>query len=262
MNYIYKILALLAISSTVFSACKKEPDPHDDHDHDHNTPTTGSLILEFENVVGNEALVLNDSIYLNQNGDTFNVTTFKYYISNVKLYKANGDHYDVPNSYYLIDASNPSSCAFTISSIPTGSYTSIEFMIGVDSTRNVSGVQSGALDPGNNMFWSWSSGYIMVKFEGTSPQSSASQNAVMYHIGGFTGTNNVLKTITPDLHGHSIDISTTSTPQMHLMTDVLEMFKTPTLMDFSVINGIHMPGANAKTVADNYADMITVDHIH
>jgi len=261
MKSIYKIMATLAITSIVLSACKKEPDPIDDTD-DTPTPTTGSLKLEFDNMVGSESLVLNDSIYLNQNGDTFNVTTFKYYISNVKLYKSNGDHYDVPNSYYLIDASNPASSIVNIADIPNASYNSIEFIIGVDSTRNVSGVQSGALDPGNNMFWSWSSGYIMVKFEGTSPQSPASQNSVLYHIGGFSGTNNVLKTITPDLHGHTIDITSTSTPEIHLMTDLLEMFKTPTNMNFATSNNIHMPGAMAKTVADNYADMITVDHIH
>lgn len=262
MKSIYKIVAALAITSVVFSACKKEPDPIDDTTDDTPTPTYGSLTLEFDNVVGGESLVLDDSTYLNQNGDTFNVTMFKYYISNVKLYKANGDHYDVPESYYLVDASTPASSLINIANIPTGTYTSIEFMIGVDSTRNVSGVQSGALDPGNNMFWSWSSGYIMVRFEGTSPQSSASQNAVMYHIGGFSGTNSVLKTITPDLNGHTLDISTTSTPEVHLMTDVLEMFKTPTNMNFATTNSIHMPGATAKSVADNYTDMITVDHIH
>lgn len=253
-----KYIAIAIVILFSIGACKKPPDPIDEDP----IPTTGSLILEFDNVVGGESLVLNDSTYLNQNGDTFTVSLFKYYISNVKLYKANGDHYDVPNSYYLINASVPASSLITINDIPNATYTSIEFMIGVDSTRNVSGVQSGALDPGNNMFWSWSSGYVMVKFEGTSPQSSASQNSVLYHIGGFSGVNNVLKTITPNLQGNSIVITSTTTPDIHLITDLLEMFKTPTSMDFSVINGIHMPGANAKTVADNYADMITFDHIH
>ncbi len=258
MNSLTKILAVATLISLTIGACKKQIDPIDETP----TPTTGSLRLDFDNVVGIESLVLNDSIYLNQNGDTFTVSLFKYYISNVKLYKANGDHYDVPNSYYLIDASIPASSIVTINDIPNETYASIEFMIGVDSTRNVSGVQSGALDPGNNMFWSWSSGYIMVKLEGTSPQSSASQNSILFHIGGFTGPNKVLKTITPNLQGNSIVITSTTTPEIHLMTDVLEMFKTPTSMDFSVTNGIHMPGASAKTVADNYEDMITFDHIH
>lgn len=258
MNSLTKILAVATFISVTIGACKKQVDPIDETP----TRTTGSLRLDFDNVVGLENLVLNDSIYLNQNGDAFTVSLFKYYISNIKLFKANGDHYDVPNSYYLIDASIPNSSIISVNDIPNGTYTSIEFMIGVDSTRNVSGVQSGALDPGNNMFWSWNTGYVMLKLEGTSPQSSASQNSILYHIGGFTGTNNVLKTITPNLQGNTIVINSTTTPEIHLITDVLEMFKTPTLMDFSVTNGIHMPGTAAKTVADNYVDMITFDHIH
>jgi hypothetical protein len=61
----------------------------------------------------------------------------------------------------------------------------MEFMIGVDSARNNSGAQTGALDPTNGMFWSWSTGYIMAKFEGTSAQSPAAANALKFHIGGF-----------------------------------------------------------------------------
>lgn len=259
MNNSIKNICLLVCGIILLSSsCKKDPDETPVEP----TPTTGSLTFEFDNMVGTEELVLNDSFYVNQNLDTFNVTTFKYYISNIKLYKSNGDSYSVPESYYLIDESNASSKTFTLSGIPNDTYTSLEFMIGVDSTRNVSGVQSGALDPGNNMFWSWSSGYIMVRFEGTSPQSTATANGVLYHIGGFSGANNVLKTITPNLNGNSITISSSDTPKIHLKTDLLEMFKSPTTMNFNTTSGIHMPGAMANTVADNYADMITVDHIH
>jgi hypothetical protein len=40
------------------------------------------------------------------------------------------------------------------------------------------------------------------------------------------------------------------------------MFKNPTTVNFATLNTIHMPGANAKTIADNYADMFSVEHIH
>lgn len=259
MKPIKIILSLAVFSSLLATSCKKDPD---EPINNTPTPTTGSITFEFDNMVGSEELVLNDSFYVNQNNDTFNVTLLKYYITNIKLYNSSGNSYAVPESYYLIDESNSSSKTFTINDIPFDTYTTLEFMIGVDSTRNVSGAQTGALDVGNNMFWSWSSGYIMVRFEGTSPQSTATANAVLYHIGGFSGTNNVLKTITPNLNGNTIQVSSSNTPKVHLMTDLLEMFKSPTTMDFGTTNSIHMPGAMAKTVADNYADMITVDHIH
>jgi hypothetical protein len=38
------------------------------------------------------------------------------------------------------------------------------------------------------------------------------------------------------------------------------MFKAPNVIDFATLNTIHMPGANAKTLADNYADMFTITY--
>ena len=66
-------------------------------------------------------------------------------------------------------------------------------MIGVDSARNTSGAQLGALDPANSMFWSWNSGYIFVRMEGNSPQSTQPYNKLQFHIGGFKGATNCIK---------------------------------------------------------------------
>jgi hypothetical protein len=49
--------------------------------------------------------------------------------------------------------------------------TGIRFLLGVDSARNVSGIQTGALDPARGMFWTWNSGYVMAKIEGSSPSA-------------------------------------------------------------------------------------------
>jgi hypothetical protein len=67
--------------------------------------------------------------------------------------------------------------------------------LGVDSIRNVSGIQTGALDPLKGMFWTWNSGYVMAKLEGSSESSNSAGNRFTYHIGGFRPGMNVLKTI-------------------------------------------------------------------
>ena len=54
--------------------------------------------------------------------------------------------------------------------MPAGNYNSLSFLLGVDSMHNVSGAQTGALDPANDMFWTWNSGYVMAKMEGASPR--------------------------------------------------------------------------------------------
>lgn len=132
-------------------------------------------------------------------------------------------------------------------------------MLGVDSLHNVSGAQSGALDPALGNFWSWNTGYIMLKFEGNSPKAPTTDGQLLFHCGGFSGTNSVLKTITLPLP-NAIAVTKSQTPHVHFTTDLLQLFKSPNMIDFSQTTTIHMPGADAKKLSDNYASMFTITY--
>ncbi len=263
MKQIFKTItiAVLAISLT---NCKKDnttPEP---------TPVappvatiaTGNLKIRFEAMVDTNVLALGSQMYTNQAGNTFNVTTYQYYISNIKLTKSDGSVWIETNSYHLIDYSDDATTLLNLANVPFGNYTAIAFTIGVDSLRNVSGAQTGDLDPSKGMFWSWNSGYIMAKFEGTSPQSTANAQKLTFHIGGFSGTNNVIKTIAPSFNNDTAKVTASVSPEIHIANNLLEWFDTPTAIDFSVTNTVHMPGSVAKSIANNYADMFMVEHIH
>ena len=247
------IFALLTATS-----CKKDP-PQPAPTPD---ATTGSITLHFKNMVGDSALVLNTSLYVNANNDTFNVTKFQYYISNIRLIKSDMSVFSESESYHLLKADDIGSLEITLGNVPVGNYTGVQFTIGVDSIRNVSGAQTGALDPANGMFWSWNSGYIMTKFEGTSSKSPEMNGMLMYHVGGFAGVNSVLKTVSPSFNSETATVSESITPGVHLKADLLQWFTSPSNIDFSTMTTIHMPGAAAKMVADNYADMFTVEYIN
>lgn len=266
MKNLFKITAIALLALTLTN-CKKdkdkdpEPTPVDPNPTS-TQPTTGSLKVLFEGMVDTNALVLGSQTYTNQVGNTFNITTYEFFVSNIKLTKMDGSVWTETNSYHLIDYSNDPSTLITIPNVPFGNYKAIEFTLGVDSARNVSGAQTGALDPASGMFWSWNSGYIMAKFEATSPQSTASGNNVKLHIGGFSGANNVIKIINPSFNGDTAKVTSSVIPQIHVSNNVSEWFKSPNVVDFSTTNVIMMPGAQAKAIADNYADMFTVEHIH
>jgi hypothetical protein len=249
----YSLLISLA-SLTLLNSCKK--------DEDDNQPavTTGSVSFELTHKVGSDPLVQNTVNYVNLHGDTFTVTKFRYYISNIVLKRSDGTTYAPSECYYLIDDSVASSKTFTLSNVPVGEYTSMTFMLGVDSMRNCSGAQSGALDPLNGMFWSWNSGYIFMKLEGMS--SASGSGMLMFHVGGFKGTSNAIRTIAPSLNGDVVNVRGGKSSTVHMIADVAEMFANPTTIDFSTLNMIHMPGPDAVTLADNYTDMFRVDHIH
>lgn len=256
------LITVALATAVLFISCKK--DSKDPVPQPITVPeiTTSSLKLEFEPMVGTEALVMGTNTYTNAAGNTFNVTTWKYYISNVKLTKTDNSVVTISDSYYLVDQSTVSGSLIEIKNVPFGDYKAISFVLGVDSARNVSGAQTGALDPANGMFWTWNSGYIMAKMEGTSPQSPDVANKLTFHIGGFSGANSTLKNISISFNSDIATVSKTITPKVHLTSNLLEWFTSPNVIDFTTTYKVHMPGMNAKNMADNYADMFTFEHVH
>jgi len=243
----------LTITAFAFTGCDK----------DDNTPTdsVGEVDIEMENVVGSTPLALNTGSYTTAAGDQFTVTTFKYYISNIKLQKADGTEYVQPDSYYLVNQADDASKHLSLKEVPVGDYTGITFTIGVDSTRNVAGAQTGALDPSNSMFWTWDSGYIFVKLEGTSPQ--AAKGGLVFHIAGFQHPYNTIRTVSPSFNGTTLMVRTDHSPEIHFQADVLKMFAGPNQVRFATLSN-SMGGASSVQIADNYSKggMFTVAHIH
>ena len=248
-NGIFLLLCLGLV--ILFPACKRDKTPAPVEE--------GSLTLKWENVVGAEPLQLDNKWYLNQNLDTFNVSLFRYYISNFQLIKADGTVFSETESYHLVDQARTSSREFTIKSIPYGEYKSIRFLIGVDSTRNRSGIQSGALDVTNDMFWTWQSGYIMLKLEGQQLKSNGNLKDLTFHIGGFSGQYSAVRKV--EIPFNTISINTTTAPIITFYADVLECFKTPNSIKFDDFSSAMAPGVNSTKIADNYSDMFTLKSI-
>ena len=252
-----KRLVFILISGLVIVSCKKDtkaPEPIPEPVADY-----GTVKVSFKNMVDTLPLIFGNT-YKNPNGDTMTINMFKYYISNVVLTKADGSKYTEAESYHLINHGNASTLSFTSSNIPAGTYKSISYIIGVDSTRNVSGAQDGDLKQSLGMFWNWNTGYIMLKLEGNSPQAGSTGKTISFHIGGFSGANNVLKKVTINF-AQDLVIASNKNPELKLKTNVNEMFKSPNLINFQTTYGIMIEGAPAVMIANNYADMMSYDSI-
>jgi hypothetical protein len=245
----------LSVMAIFLSSCDKEgTDP---------VTETGEVDIEMDHIVGAGSLTLDATTpnYTTPSGDHFSVSVLRYYISNIKLRKEDGSEYAQPDSYYLVDAAKADSKTLALKNIPVGDYTGLTFTIGVDSVRNVSGVQQGALSP-SDMFWTWNTGYIFMKLEGKSPE--ASSGAFAYHIGGFTKPTNAIRTVSPALPTNvKILVRTDHTPEVHMKVDVLKILTGPTEVRFASFAAPHMPGTAAVQLANNYAaGMFRIDHIH
>jgi hypothetical protein len=206
-----------------------------------------SINLYFENIANGKKIVLNDE-YSNCFGEKYTVTKLKYYISNVSLATKSKSKMD--KTVYLIDASKNDSIGMKENRKAIG----VSFLLGVDSILNCSGAQSGALDPLNDMFWTWNNGYVMFKFEGQSDSSKADNNRLEYHIGGYKGSNKVMQKIflpfdeTYLLKNNAIKI----------VVDLDEFWKATNEIRIAQHPVITVPGPLAKKVSVNFAKMFSL----
>lgn len=266
MKKILQLSLYLLGSALIFTSCDKNND---------EITGTGSVTLHFDNRAGADEFVFGQN-YTLPNGQQFNYSMFNYYVSNFVLVKADGTTYTVPQDscYFLVKESDLATQEVTLNNIPAGDYTSVRFMIGVDSLKSVSDIseRTGDLDPagaGANAYWGWNTGYIFVKIEGTSPQapydSLTNSNFVLYAVGGYGGfsspTPNNIKTVSLTAP-QAIEVRQTSAPEVHIYTDALQVFYSPTTVDFTSDPTIVHWGPFHSTLANNYVDMFSIDHVH
>lgn len=217
-------------------------------------PQKTKVSIQFKNYAGNAVLQL-DSTYKNALGQDFTIANFKYYISNICLKRADGKNYTC-QEYFLINEHEDDSKQITLNDVPEGNYTGIEFIIGVDSLHNCSGLQQGALDPINGMFWAWNTGYVFLKLDGHASASKSEGHIYEYHIGGYKQPVNSIRKVILNFNGNKT-VSSASIASIIIKADVLEILKTPTTIDFSKLPSV-TDTRNANIIANNYMDMFSL----
>ncbi len=258
MYKIKKIYFLAPILITLLFGCKKDAIITPPPVHIEQT----AVKFNFTAYFNNEQLIYNRSkLYTNESGDSLNVTKFNYYLSNFKFKKTDGSYYAEPESYHIIKHDEVSTTSFIINNIPIGSYDQIEFYIGVDSTRNVSGAQTGALDVTNAMFWDWNSGYVFFKIEGLYKTSSQlTLDGYAMHVGGYSFPFNNIQKCTFTLNSNNLKIEDGKTPAVFYNVSMDEIFKNPNSLSLDIFH-IVAGNKSGATIANNYKDIFTVDKI-
>ncbi|MGN6494898.1 MAG: MbnP family protein [Agriterribacter sp.] len=220
------------------------------------TKPPGNITLQFHHVAGSRVLEL-DSTYQNSFGERFTVSKFKYYVSNIEFSDTihHTNHF-LKNSYFLINEAKPDSKLILLN-VPAGTYQKISFLLGVDSAKNVNGAQTGALDPLNDMFWTWKSGYVMAKLEGRSPASTLQRRMFEYHIGGYSGAHNVLGRVSLVLP-HAVEITKGKSSKIQLQADVNKWFDGAHALSITQHSACTSAGMLARQFSENYLRMFTL----
>lgn len=212
-------------------------------------PAPPRITIRFNNVVGNQPLQLASTAYADPFGEPMTIYKFKYYVSHISVVTADGKIHVLDNGCHLIDAADSSSQVISFSA-PALPVRAIHFLLGVDSLHNISGAQSGDLDPLKGMFWTWNTGYVDAELEGLSDSSHANAHFLSWHVGGFRTGQNAAREIQLTLP--------TGVAPIIITADILRWFDGHTPMRISRKPVCHEPGPLAMTLADNYASMFSI----
>ncbi len=252
------LFVTILFSSIFLSACKDDitppPAPPVVNKYDTLTnfqglvvPTTGKIKVNVNYVFGKDRINLNTGVYQTLGGDTFTLSLIRHYFSNLTL--IGPDAKVNLGNYQLINAAEDAGKTFEISNVPAGLYHKIGAILGVDSIRNTSGLQEGALDPAYGMFWTWATGYIFIKVEGRTTDNQT----FGFHLGGI----NLTPYNEADITAFKVK---STTPTINLDIDIKEFFEGPYAFSFKKDSyNAHSPTepANDKLLG-NMKDMIKV----
>ncbi|MEO9484669.1 MAG: MbnP family protein [Ekhidna sp.] len=201
-----------------------------------------ALTLNFDAAIGNQRFHTGEIFEAPVGSGTFRIERFKLYISNLILTNVDGEDYLVPNSYHLLDFSEPS-LQVDIPNVPVDNYNRLSFMIGVDEVSNKSIDHVGDLDPTNDMVWNWNVGYKFLLLEGNYfPSESNETIGLVYHIGFDENTRRL-----------EYEIKEKS-PSYSFRLNVNSLFDSQHQIDFNELSNITFSKADARKVADNYSD--------
>lgn len=135
------------------------------------------------------------SLPKNSGADSLSIETLRFYISEIQLLNEKKVVWSERNSYHLLDAFEKRSLTWQLKGVSKTTFNKVIFKLGIDSATNMAGAMGGDLDPTKGMYWTWQSGYINFKLEGTSTKCKTRKGVFQFHLGGYSNPFNACTTV-------------------------------------------------------------------
>ncbi|WP_053975442.1 MbnP family protein [Mangrovimonas xylaniphaga] len=242
----------------------------DDNNTTDLTGQTGTLALKFDNGVGDQDFIFGVT-YNKSNGESYQLETLKYIISNIRVKDAEGNTFTYPleNNAFIIDESNGNNAGeifVTLDNVDAADYTEITFGIGIDQERFAMGAE-GQGDflveaEAAGMMWSWATGYKFTRFDGTFSTGELVDEPLNIHMGSVGTSLDNYREVTLSFP-NTVRVRETASPEVHIKADFAKVFDGETSVNFADGYGqVHTSSETTPVIANNLPGMFEVHHVH
>lgn len=250
---------------TYITSCSSDDDTTEDL-----TGQTGTLALKFDNGVGDQDFIFGTT-YTKSNGESYQLETLKYIISNVRFKDSNGNVFMYPtdDNMFIVDEANGNNAGeiyINLDNIPAADYTEVTFGVGIDQDRYALGAegQGSFLETAQNagMMWSWATGYRFMRFDGTYSSNLVTDEALNIHMGSVGTALDNYREVTLTFP-NTVRVRTNAAPQVHIVADIAQVFDGVTSVNFD--DGyaqVHVSADTTPVIANNMMHIFEVHHVH
>ncbi len=265
MRYISIITATFLIISFLVTGCSNKDDPEPENEQ--------KITFSFEHRVDSAPIQFDTMIYTNAAGNEYLVNEIQYFISDVKLHKASGDHYliDEWKDMHYVDTDIPSTHTWEVfDNIPAGNYKKISFIMGITEEKNQSFMFPNP--PERDMFWPeyLGGGYHYMKLNGKWEETNGSITPFDFHLGIGQIYHSYPDSITGYVHNafevelpnSSFSINENETKEFNIVMNVENWFQTPNIYDHNIWKGYIMQNQEAMNLAcENGHDVFSLEAV-
>ncbi|HKK38341.1 MAG TPA: MbnP family protein [Cryomorphaceae bacterium] len=230
-------------------------------DDDESNPDS-KLFMTFDPRFGGDDLQMGEN-HTNIHGYPFNVSDIKFYVSNIRLHKTDGDYVQLSDIELIAMQDNRRSIEFVVQ---RGKYSGLSYDLGVPSAMN------GTNDPdfsisqypaghplsevtSGGMYWQWASGYRFFSFDGRFDLEPNSDPFLPMSFAFHTGTDTLFREV--GMFEKSINIDSGETLLFAFAVDVDSIFATVAdTINLAEVTSFHGSEAQLETgmkLANNMA---------
>jgi hypothetical protein len=205
----------------------------------------GSVILNIDYVVGPEDLVFDTEQYETPQGYAYSIVTMRHYLTRLRLRQDDGSEVILTDVLYA-DARESGTATIDLGKVPNGSYSTFDFIFGLDEEMNVNGGLENTLE-NINMEWPipGDQGYHYMKYEGKySIEPSGEIKSFNLHTGATGGNQNYIPVSLP-VGPMLVDGNTWT---IDLTIDLAEWLQNPQTYDFEEFGSAIMMNQAAQEV--------------